>query len=268
MFATQKGRSKPVRISCRRSEKLMWLPMSEWRKRSRSIAKTSSYLLTGQACHRDNLMPAGLAGSNSNGRTRHIQKFREEIDAGRVSLAVYGRGSEREFERIADLTGDCVFFCARMDFDCEGHSGGRVFHHCHRRALPQGSQRSRGTSFKQSIRVFSVFSVITLLLCPRNPQSPPARKSILLRLRPRSRGTCPSRARPSRSPAIAAPRSGHESQAVVERKAERLQGPLNMAERSSTRERSGFPSPSRPTKSSPIPLIPGRRQFSPLRHPR
>src|SRR6266478_337702 len=113
------------------------------RPRPRSIAQTLSYLLSGQLRHPDNLIPAGLAGSNSNGRTRHIQKFRKEFDAGGVGLAVHRRSSQRDFKRITDLPGNCVLLRSRMDFDREAHSGGRVSYNYHRKALPQRSRRTR-----------------------------------------------------------------------------------------------------------------------------
>src|SRR6266403_2996243 len=92
------------------------------RPRPRSIAQTLSYLLSGQPRDPDNLIPAGLAGSNSNGRTRHIQKFRKEFDAGLVCFAVYRRGGERDLEGVAHLASNCVFLRARMDLDCERSS--------------------------------------------------------------------------------------------------------------------------------------------------
>src|SRR5712671_4629988 len=112
MFATQKGRSNPSRISCRRWEKVTvspdrytdctadpCRPVCPANEAPRS--QSSVHFLRRQPRHPDHLIPAGLAGSNSNGRTRHIQKFCEEIDACLIGFAVYGWGGQREFERIA-----------------------------------------------------------------------------------------------------------------------------------------------------------------------
>src|SRR6266851_2885003 len=114
-------------------------------------------LLRGQPRHPDNFIPAGLAGSNSNGRTRHIQKFRKEFDAGGVGLAVHGRSSQRDLECVADVAGDCVLLRARMDFDRERNAGGRVSYNYHQKAYHGGHRGTRGKYFVQSIRVFPVF---------------------------------------------------------------------------------------------------------------
>src|SRR6266849_1921291 len=119
-------------------------------------------LLRGQPRHPDNFIPAGLAGSNSNGRTRHIQKFRKEFDAGGVGLAVHGRSSQRDLECVADVAGDCVLLRARMDFDREAHSGGRVSYNYHRKALPQRSRRTRRKPCEQ---IYPGFLCVLCDLC-------------------------------------------------------------------------------------------------------
>src|SRR5208282_3519344 len=110
MFATQKGRSKPVRISCKRSEKVN--RCSRWivwrgrpRPRSSSTAKPFADLLGCQACYSNHFVPAGQAGCNSNGGTRYLQKLCEKFDAGFVGLAVDGRRGKRNLQRVADFAG-------------------------------------------------------------------------------------------------------------------------------------------------------------------
>src|SRR5882672_10088722 len=118
--------------------------MPVWRGHPRLLAQTVSYLLSGQARDPDHFIPAGLAGSNSNGRARHIQKFRKEFDAGGVGFAVHGRSSERDFKCVADMAGDCVFLCAGMDFDSEGGFSGRLLIRGHRKRLYPGGHRGHG----------------------------------------------------------------------------------------------------------------------------
>src|SRR6266852_501744 len=107
MLATQNGRSNPVRISCKRSEKLKSISlMTLWRRRSRrglafvSFAYICVELLlfsnalpdffSRESRDSDHFLAAGLAGSNGNGRTRHLQKFCEEFDAGLIGTAFDG----------------------------------------------------------------------------------------------------------------------------------------------------------------------------------
>jgi hypothetical protein len=44
-----------------------------------------------QSSHANYFPAPGLAGSNGNGRSGHLQKFREEFDAGLIGAAFYGR---------------------------------------------------------------------------------------------------------------------------------------------------------------------------------
>ena len=82
-------------------------------------AQPLSHLLAGQSAYPDHFIPAGLAGGNSNGGTRHLQKFRKEIDTGFVRLAVNRRGGKRNLECIADFTGEGVLLCPWMDLHGE-----------------------------------------------------------------------------------------------------------------------------------------------------
>ena len=74
-------------------------------------------LLRRQAGHANHLIPAGLAGSNSNGGAGHLQKIPEEFNASVVGFAVDWRGGERKFEGVADLARDGVFLGAGVDSD-------------------------------------------------------------------------------------------------------------------------------------------------------
>src|SRR5260370_494430 len=76
-------------------------------------------------------MRSSLAGCNSNGGTRQVQKFCEEFDAGGVGFAVRGRGGKREFQSVACYAGDGVLLCPRVDFDREGRAGVRVLNWNH-----------------------------------------------------------------------------------------------------------------------------------------
>src|SRR5271155_2611952 len=120
MLATQKGRSNPVRISCRRSEKLKCGSL-----KTALDPNPSAYFFGREPRDTDNFLAAGLAGGNGNGRSRHHQKFREEFDAGLVGAAIDGWRGQREFERVAEFAGDGIFPGARVDLDCEGYAAGR-----------------------------------------------------------------------------------------------------------------------------------------------
>ena len=61
-----------------------------------------------------------MAGCNSNGRTRYLQKLCKEIDASLIGLAIHRRGRERQFQSVANLASDGILLSTRMDFDREG----------------------------------------------------------------------------------------------------------------------------------------------------
>jgi len=89
MFATQKGRSKPVRISCRRSEKVIVFSARVARApASLRIGERLPDFFGGQSCHTEDLPATGLAGRYGNGGTRNLQKICQEFDTGRVGAAV------------------------------------------------------------------------------------------------------------------------------------------------------------------------------------
>jgi hypothetical protein len=96
MLATQKGRSKPVRISRRRSENVRNDSLrsgacpSPWRLPARSYPylQPLHYLLRGNTHDQNDLIAAAVAGRYGNGGMRNLQKLCEEFDAGLVG----GRG--------------------------------------------------------------------------------------------------------------------------------------------------------------------------------
>src|ERR1700677_1037966 len=143
MLATQKGRSNPVRISSKRWEKFKHLSCRVSvarapRPRSISTAKAVSYFLCRQSRHTDHFISACVAGCNSNGGTRYLQKFRKEIHAGIVRFALRRRRQEGKFQRLSCFAGDGILLRARMDFDRESSTGRRVLDSHHRKARAPG----------------------------------------------------------------------------------------------------------------------------------
>src|SRR5574341_929785 len=110
MLATQKGRSKPVRTSLRRSEKDIGLSREYRIPRCESAfggwllavgQKLRQPLLErggGHARNAHHLVPAGGAGGYGNGGAREAQNLGQEFDTGAVGAALGGRGGERELE--------------------------------------------------------------------------------------------------------------------------------------------------------------------------
>lgn len=81
------------------------------------VQHSTAHVFGRHSRHADNFIAAALAGRNGNGRSRHLQKFCEKLDAGFVGSAFDRRGGEREFERIADFACDRILFGARMNSD-------------------------------------------------------------------------------------------------------------------------------------------------------
>src|SRR5258706_3487112 len=168
------------------------------RPRPRSTAESVAHLLDCQTRDPNHFIPAGLAGCNSNGGTRYLQKFCEELDTRLVGFAVDGRGSQGQFERVAYFAGDGVLLGARVDFDSEGGAAGRIVNCYHRKALPQGTQRyhrdPQGKPATFPLRFSSMFvcaPVVKLLLVPRRWPFRRAHTLRPLRSLLRNRATCP-----------------------------------------------------------------------------
>src|ERR1700722_11915312 len=100
MLAIQNGCSNPVRISSKRWEKDKVAPVSVWRgrPRPRSAAQPIANVMGGPSRNADNFIPASLTGRNGKGRSRHLQKFGEEFNAGVVSSTVDWRRGQRDLE--------------------------------------------------------------------------------------------------------------------------------------------------------------------------
>ena len=106
MFAIQKGRSNPVRISSKRCENdkvapVMLhdtvfaraggegkMPFDKLRAGPRDSRQDAALhcnafaqFIGRKPRDTDDLISAALAGGNGNGRSRHLQKFRKEFDA-------------------------------------------------------------------------------------------------------------------------------------------------------------------------------------------
>src|SRR5215469_13639304 len=80
------------------------------------------YFFRSQPDDANHLIAAGLAGSNSNGGARHLQKFCEEFDTGLVGFTIdRGRG-ERDFEYVAERADHRILSGARLHFDREGYT--------------------------------------------------------------------------------------------------------------------------------------------------
>src|SRR5579863_1462907 len=123
MLATQNGRSKPVRISCNRSEKLKVSPelfnRIVWRepslrqvqgrlcprslhvymRRCLHVRKTKAPLnvVSRKPGNSNHLSATHLSGGNSNGSSRHLQKCGEKFYASSIRFAVTWRSREGNF---------------------------------------------------------------------------------------------------------------------------------------------------------------------------
>ena len=212
--------------------------------RATSCPRRSPYFFHRQTHHPDHFIPAGLAGCNSNGGTRYLQKFCEKIDAGFVGFAVDGRSGQGQFQRVANFAGDGILLRSRMDFDCEGGSVGRILNCYHRKVLPLGTQEEtqEQSSILRSLALFcippcsSVPPVVMILLFPRKSPSPRAHMSLPLQSRLRNRATCPSKELPCRLAAAHARRCYRESDGVGGNRGASPPDLLCMAGRSSVRE--------------------------------
>src|ERR1051326_38095 len=116
MLAIQKGRSKPVRTSCRRSTKLKSFSWSL----TLLLREPLSQISDGDAGNANGLQAAASAGSYRNGRARDFQKIGEEINAAIIGAAFDRRRGQGEFDGIAKLARDGVLLGPGMDFDLKG----------------------------------------------------------------------------------------------------------------------------------------------------
>src|ERR1035441_9391556 len=97
-----------------------------------------------QPRHTNHFIAAGLAGCNSNGGTRNVQKFCEKIDAGFVGLAIDWRSGQSQFQPVAYFACDGILLGARMDFDRESDSPRRILDGYHRKLNHRVHRGHRG----------------------------------------------------------------------------------------------------------------------------
>jgi hypothetical protein len=89
-------------------------------------SNSPAYLFRRLSDHANQFSSARLSGGNGNGRSWRVQKFGKELDACFVGFAINGRRGERNFERVAEYTGDGIFPGAGMDLDGKGHATARL----------------------------------------------------------------------------------------------------------------------------------------------
>ena len=73
-------------------------------------------------CDANDFIPPAQAGRNGNGRSRHLQKFREKFDASVIGAAFQGRRGQRELQRVAQFAGDGILLRPRMHLHRERNS--------------------------------------------------------------------------------------------------------------------------------------------------
>ncbi len=96
-------------------------------RRPRLVPQPIPHILAVTPPTRITLFRLALAGGNGNGRPRHLQKFREEFDAGLVGPALDRRRGQRKFKRVAKFPGDRVLPRPGMNAGHgECHSAGRL----------------------------------------------------------------------------------------------------------------------------------------------
>src|SRR5208282_1395830 len=71
--------------------------------------------LRGQPRHSNHFISAARAGRYGNGRTRNLQKIREEFNAGLVGSPFDGRGSQGQFKRVSEFAGNGISLRAGLD---------------------------------------------------------------------------------------------------------------------------------------------------------
>jgi len=94
-------------------------------------SNTSAYFVSRHSRHANNFIPASVAGRYGNGRTGHIQKIRQEFDAGLVRPTVDRRRGQSQFQRIAQFAGDGVFPGPGLNSDREGSTNRRFANRNH-----------------------------------------------------------------------------------------------------------------------------------------
>src|SRR5260221_1950439 len=136
MLATQKGRSNPVFICCKRSEKDKMFSFA-------AVALAGLRKLSGQALfhrcptHARNshyFISAGFTAGYGNGRSRNLKQISKEFNHCLAGFAFDRWSGQREFQRVAHGSADGILARARMDPDGKRHTARRFLYrnHCRR----------------------------------------------------------------------------------------------------------------------------------------
>jgi hypothetical protein len=80
-----------------------------------------------QSCHPNYLSAAALTGGNTNGRSRHLQKPCEKVNARFIRLTLSRRCGKRQFQRFAHFASDGIPLRPRVNSNRKRNSAGRFF---------------------------------------------------------------------------------------------------------------------------------------------
>jgi hypothetical protein len=86
-------------------------------RRSSLLSQPGAYFGCGKSSHPNSFVSAVLAGSYGNGRTRNVQKFRQEAYAGGVGPAIDGGSGQAQLDRVTHCAGDPIPRAARAHLD-------------------------------------------------------------------------------------------------------------------------------------------------------
>src|SRR5438270_13444343 len=121
MLATQNGRSKPVFICCKRSEKDKMFSFAAFvlaglRKRSGQALFYSRPVHAGNSHY---FISAAFTAGYANGGTRNLKQINKEFNHSLVGAALNERRGEREFQRVANSSGNGALAPAGMAVHCK-----------------------------------------------------------------------------------------------------------------------------------------------------
>ena len=114
--------------------------------------QSSSYFVRRQPGYAYHFLPAAFAGRNSNGRARHLQKFRKEFGTGLVGLAFNWRRCNRKLQRVSQLSKNGCLLGARVNLDRESNASNTLLNGDHFLRAPEGHG---GNHFCASVVIFS-----------------------------------------------------------------------------------------------------------------
>src|SRR5581483_5248261 len=87
-----------------------------------SSAKAIAHILPADTRNPNNFISTARAGRNGNGRSRDLQSFGDELDAGLVGPAFEWRRGHGQFHCVPHFAGDRILFRARMKPDRESYA--------------------------------------------------------------------------------------------------------------------------------------------------